>query len=348
MFNGIIRTCLMASCLFALTPRQTEVNRQTQTPAAGAKSSQSDAGHSIIQPLPFKRGEVLTYNIGFSKLVFSGSIGQLKLTVRNGQTTGGVDQGKASGSATTLRDGTSSKDPKDTAKPEEPAKDASPKNSKDAVKPEGPVSDASGTGGNAEQPATIEFGAGVVSKGFFTWLFGIKIEDSYGAVVSSEDLGLLRSWKEIDQGDLHRRYETKVNREQSTVSYSETDRNKPGPATVKTGACPRWVLDLLSAVYFIRTQEFKFGSPITIPLTDVGQVYQIDVVPVKAEEVEVEAGKFKSIQLDLKIFDGKYVKRSGQLLVWLSDDRRRLPVRARLKSSGTTVNITLARLEQLS
>jgi len=246
------------------------------------------------------------------------------------------------------RDDTSSKNSKDTAKPEGPVRDATSKNSKETATSEGPVRDASGTAGNAEQPPTIEFGAGVVSKGFFTWLFGIKIEDSYGAVVSSVDLGLLRSWKEIDQGDLHRRYETKVDREKGAVTYSETDRNKPGPATVKAGACPRWVLDLLSAVYFIRTQEFKFGSPITIPLTDVGQVYQIDVVPVKTEEVEVEAGKFKSTQLDLKIFDGKYIRRSGQLLVWLSDDGRRLPVRARLKSSGTTVNITLARLEQLS
>ena len=320
----------MASCLFGLAAGQTVGTRQSASPGAGARSSQSDAGHTINRPLPFKRGEVLTYNIGFSKLVFSGSIGQLKLTVRNGQGAGRADQGKESSSATPSRGDTGSK------------------NSKDTPKPDGPVRETSGTVGDTDRPATIEFGAGVVSKGFFTWLFGIKIEDSYGAVVSSEDLGLMRSWKEIDQGDLHRRYETKVDRELGAVSYSETDRNKTGPASVKTGACPRWVLDLLSAVYFIRTQEFKYGSPITIPLTDVGQVYQIDVVPVRAEEVEVEAGKFKSIQLDLKIFDGKYIKRSGQLLVWLSDDGRRLPVRARLKSSGTTVNITLAHFDQSS
>jgi hypothetical protein len=298
-------------------------------PAAGAQGSKSEPDHTIKRPLPFKRGEVLTYNITFSKLVFSGSIGQLKLTVNNGLATARANQGKAPTPTTTPREGAVSK------------------NSKDIAKPDAPVNGATGTAGDADRSPPIEFGAGVVSKGFFTWLFGIKIEDNYGALVSSEDLGLLRSWKEIDQGDLHRRYETKVDREQGAVSYSETDRVKPGPASVKTGPSPRWVLDLLSAVYFIRTQELKYGSTITIPLTDIGQIYKIDVIPVKAEEVEVEAGKFKSIQLDLKIFDGKYIKRSGQLLVWLSDDARRLPLRARLKSSGTTVNITLARLEQL-
>src|SRR5262249_26149121 len=182
-------------------------------------------------------------------------------------------------------------------------------------------------------PATIEFNASVVSKGFFTWLFGIKVEDSYGAIVSADDLGLLRSWKEIDQGDLHRRYETRVDREAGSVSYSESDRRKPGPASVKTGSAPRWVLDLLSAVYFIRARDLGDSKPISIPVTDVGQVYVIDVIPIKREEIVVEAGKFKSVQLDLKIFDGKYIRRSGQLLVWLSDDSRRLPVRARLKSS---------------
>src|SRR5215469_3222040 len=98
MFNGIVRMCLMVSCLFSLAPRQSQVDRKTQSPSAGARTNQSDAGHAINRPLPFKKGEVLTYNIGFSKLVFSGSIGQLKLTVRNEQASEGADQGKASGS----------------------------------------------------------------------------------------------------------------------------------------------------------------------------------------------------------------------------------------------------------
>src|SRR5712692_18622 len=35
----------------------------------------------ITQPLPFKIGETLLYEVTFSKLVFSGKIGELKLTV---------------------------------------------------------------------------------------------------------------------------------------------------------------------------------------------------------------------------------------------------------------------------
>ena len=35
----------------------------------------------ISQPLPFKIGETLTYEVTFSKLIFSGTIGELKLSV---------------------------------------------------------------------------------------------------------------------------------------------------------------------------------------------------------------------------------------------------------------------------
>jgi len=277
------------------------------------------------QPFPFEPGEILTYNITFSKLIFSGYIGQLKLLVKDARTPPPKDAAPALTSPS-QRQASPSHSPEQSARPETQAPSLPP--------------------GMQGDPTTIEFGAEVASRGFFTRLFGVRIEDRYGAVVRSEDFCLVRSWKDIDQGDLHRHHETTVDRELGALSYSETDRNKRGVITAKTGGCPRWILDLLSAVYFVRTKDLKEGNTITLPVTDVGQVYMIDVVPGKREEVVVEAGKFRSVQLDLKIFDGKYIRRSGQLLVWLSDDAKRLPVKARLKSSGTTVNITLARLEK--
>jgi len=296
-----------------------------QTPGLD-QSGRTEAQPKVGRPLPFAPGEVLTYEVGFSKLIFSGSIGQLKLTVRNAQTVVNKEA-------------------------DEPAK---PQTGRAAAMttgrlrlPGGNAAQQIGSEETKKQSACIEFSAEVASKGFFTRLFGIRVEDKYGSIVSSDDFGLLRSWKEIEQGDLHRRNETRVDRESGTVSYWESDRKNPGAAKVKTGKSPRWILDLLSAVYFIRTQDLKEGKTITLPITDAGEIYLIDAVPGKREEVQVEAGKFKSTQLDLKIFDGKYIKRSGQLLIWISDDPQRIPLKARLKSSGTTVNITLSRQGRL-
>ena len=41
------------------------------------------ASGKVSQPLPFKPGETLVYDVNFSKFIFSGTIGELKLSVSN-------------------------------------------------------------------------------------------------------------------------------------------------------------------------------------------------------------------------------------------------------------------------
>ena len=82
---------------------------------------------------------------------------------------------------------------------------------------------------------------------------------------------------------------------------------------------------------------------VPIPISDGGNVYNIEIVAGKREEIKTDAGKFKAIQLDAKVFDGRYVRRSGEMLVWVTDDARRIPVHARAKFSGTTVTVDLKR-----
>src|SRR6476661_5599952 len=51
---------------------------------AGAQVSTEKTGFTppkIAEPLPFKIGEMLVYDVSFSRLVFSGTIGELRLTV---------------------------------------------------------------------------------------------------------------------------------------------------------------------------------------------------------------------------------------------------------------------------
>jgi hypothetical protein len=48
--------------------------------------------------------------------------------------------------------------------------------------------------------------------------------------------------------------------------------------------------------------------------------------------------------LNAKVFDGRYIKRSGEMLVWVSDDPTRAPLRARIKTSGATITVELKRI----
>lgn len=237
----------------------------------------------VAEPLPFKIGETLSYNVSFSKLIFSGTIGELKLSVSK------------------LSD--------------------SPK------------------------PEMIELKAEAVSKGFFPALFGIKVKDRYISLVNQTDFGMHISTKLLEEGKVRREQKSVVNREAGMVTYTDRDLAKVNSAPkVKEKPSPTWIQDLLSAIYFVRIQPLKEGDVIPVPISDGGEVYSIEVIAVKREEIKTGAGEFKAIQLNAKVFDGRYIKRSGEMLVWVTDDPTRIPVRARIKTSGATVTVDLKRM----
>ena len=101
---------------------------------------------------------------------------------------------------------------------------------------------------------------------------------------------------------------------------------------------------MLSAIYFVRTQKLDEGGVIAIPVSDGGDLYNIEVVVGKREELKLDLGKFKTLQLNAKVFGGRFLKRSGEMLVWMSDAPQRLIVRVRIKTAGATVTADLKRI----
>lgn len=238
---------------------------------------------AVAEPLPFKIGETLSYNVSFSKLIFSGSIGELKMTV---------------------------------SKPADPTKSE-----------------------------MIELTADAVSKGFFPALFGVKVKNRYISLVNLADFGIHSSTKLIEEGKVRREQKSTVNREAGSLTFIDRDlANTKTAPNVKEKPSPAWTQDLLSTIYFVRALPLKEGDVIQVPISDGGQVYNIEVIVIKREEIKSGSTKYKAIQLNAKVFDGRYIRRSGEMLVWVSDDAARVPLRARVKSSGATITVELKRV----
>jgi hypothetical protein len=237
----------------------------------------------LAEPLPFKIGETLVYNVTFSKLIFSGTIGELSLTV-----------------------------------------------SKPLI---------------STKPEMIELKAEAISKGFFPALFGVKVRDSYISLVNQVDFGIHSSTKLLEEGKVRREQKTVVNREAGLVTYTDRDLvNLKIQPKIKEKPSPTWVQDLLSAIYFVRTRALKDGEATPVPISDGGEIYNIEVIAGRREDIATRAGKFKTIQLNAKVFDGRYIKRTGEMLVWVTDDAARIPVRAKVKTSGATITVDLKRM----
>jgi hypothetical protein len=254
----------------------------------GAQATPESIAQSVPKvshPLPFKIGETLVYDVSFSKFIFSGTIGELKLWVSK------------AGNASKTGDGKSE---------------------------------------------MIELRAEAVSKGFFPKLFGLKVRDRFTSLVSPQDFGLHTSVKLIEEGKVQREQKSVINREAGRVTYIERDLvSTSEEPKVKEANSPPWIQDLLSATYYVRTQKLGEGDVIEVPISDGGQAYNVEVVVGKREEIKVDAGKFEAIRLDVKAFDGRFVRRKGEMFVWVTDDEKRVPVRARIKTSGATVTVDL-------
>jgi uncharacterized protein DUF3108 len=234
----------------------------------------------IVQPLPFKAGETLIYEVSFSKFIFSGTIGELRLEV---------------------------------------------------TKP-----------ADSEGSDLIELRAEAVSKGFFPKLFGLKVRDRFTSLVSTSDFGLHTSTKLIEEGKVQREHKSVIDRNAGRVTFIERDlAAKSSPPKVKEAQSPPWIQDLLSACYFVRTLKLSEGDVIAVPISDGGQTYDVEVVVGKREELKADAGKFKTVMLEVKAFDGRYVRRKGEMFIWVTDDAGRVPVRAKIKTSGATITIDL-------
>jgi len=237
----------------------------------------------LVDPLPFKIGETLVYDVSFSRLIFSGVIGELKLSI---------------------------------SKPDAPA-----------------------------TPELLELRADAVSKGFFPALFGIKVKDRFVSLINQSDLGIHTSKRLLEEGKVRREQTAVINRELGTVTYSDRDlaNTKSVPKT-KEKPSPSWIQDLLSTVYYVRAQTLKEGEVIPVPISDAGEVYNIEVIAGKSEEIKTSSGRVKAILLNAKVFDGRYLKRSGEMLVWVTDDTARVPLRAKIKTSGATISVELKRV----
>lgn len=95
-----------------------------------------------------------------------------------------------------------------------------------------------------------------------------------------------------------------------------------------------YIHDIVSAFYYVRTQDLrKYSNNSIIPLRNFFDraSHDLGVKILGKQTVEVEAGKFRCIVIEPLIKDGGLFKSDGRILIWLSDDDRKIPVKVSSK-----------------
>ncbi|MFZ2324372.1 MAG: DUF3108 domain-containing protein [Ignavibacteriaceae bacterium] len=150
-----------------------------------------------------------------------------------------------------------------------------------------------------------------------------KVRDRYETYIDVEGLFPWRFEQHIREGGY-------------TRDFSAFFDQRKGKAKTSGGEydIPKYVNDIVSAFYYARTLDYsnlKVGDRVPLKNFYKNKVYDLDVVYHGKETIEVAAGKFDCIIVEPLVQEGGLFKSEGSIMIWLTNDDIRIPVRVKTK-----------------
>ena len=195
-----------------------------------------------------------------------------------------------------------------------------------------------------DEPVILRLVGDVVSKGLFPRIAGFRFHEHVESTVDPDPFTVLRTSKLEEQGKRVRRSEAVFDHEARKVTWTEGDPNQSQPPRISALEFSEPIQDILTVIYFLRTQKLEVGKSFDVPVSDSGRVYRFAVAVVERKELNTVLGRVNAVRIDPALFgeDG-LVRSRGSLSIWITDDSRRLPVKAQLKVDLGTFDIKLKR-----
>lgn len=85
-------------------------------------------------------------------------------------------------------------------------------------------------------------------------------------------------------------------------------------------------VDALGAVFKLRTLRHELNKPEKFVVYTSEKNWELEATPVAHEKVQVKAGEFDTVKLELKTFLGKDLQQKGQVFVWIAHKHPNRPV----------------------
>jgi hypothetical protein len=177
------------------------------------------------------------------------------------------------------------------------------------------------------------------SQGFVSLLF--SVQNQFRSFFDPRTLCSERISKKINEGRRHKETEIVFDSQRKLAILDERDLAKPlDPLKHAENAIPSCVEDVVTAFYYLRSQDFQIGKPLYMPVNDGSKTYDVTLDVQAREAVQTPLGNRSAIRVEPKVFSGLF-KRKGRMLVWFSDDDQHLPLRIKFMIAVGTITGTL-------
>lgn len=197
------------------------------------------------------------------------------------------------------------------------------------------------------KPYALTFNADISSKGFFARLFNLKFRERVESTVEPISFTVEKTTILDEQGKRVRATESTFDRSKGKMTWTLRDPNNPSaePRQSITDFSGQ-LQDVLSAIYFIRTQPLEVGKTFEVFIGDGGRVYTIPVKVVEKKRMKTILGRVDVFRVNPELFgpDRLIDEEKGEFSIWVTADERRIPVRGHVKTAYGTFDIKLKRL----
>jgi hypothetical protein len=172
----------------------------------------------------------------------------------------------------------------------------------------------------------------------FDWLF--KVRDRYETYIDTQGIFPWRFEQHVREGGYSRDFSAFFDQRRGLAKTTEGEYQ-----------IPKYVNDIMSAFYYARTLNYsgmKINEKIHLHNFYKDKVYDLDVKYLGKQTVEVPAGKFKCIVVEPLVQEGGLFKSEGNILIWLTDDNLKIPVKVKTKVVIGSIDADLTSYEGLA
>ncbi len=166
---------------------------------------------------------------------------------------------------------------------------------------------------------------------FFDGFF--KVRDKYESYIDTATLQPYKFIRNIQEGDF-KKFETVTFNQAANTATSQG-------GSFKTPDC---IQDVLSSIYYARNIDFnkyKPGDRIPFNMFIDDKVYNLYVRYLGKEKIKTRYGKFNAIKFKPLLIEGTIFKGGEKMIVWVTDDANKIPVRIESPITVGTVKVDM-------
>ena len=181
------------------------------------------------------------------------------------------------------------------------------------------------------------------SKGTLAKIFRFTFLQEIQSTVDKMSENILKSVKHDVQNERVRDSEAVFDYRNKQVTYVEIDpKDTMRPPRKVASQIETGTQDFISGLYSLRSMPLAVGKTFELLISDTGLVYKIPVRVTARIQQKSVLGKIWCFRLEPEIFGAnRLIDQKGSMIIWITDDTRRIPVRAQINANIGRVEVKL-------